>query len=156
MTAIWQNDGSGWRILTPKGSPDEAALHTLVDEAPQLLPLSGTPGLAIIGREVRLGGGYADLLAAEPSGRLAIIEVKLAKSPEARRAVIAQVLTYAAYLRGMTRETLEQDVLAAYLRGHEHESLDHLLTAAVQDGSFGTSGYGSLLKRGCAPAEGAL
>jgi hypothetical protein len=75
---------------------------------------------------VRLGGGYADLLAAEPSGRLAIIEVKLAKSPEARRAVIAQVLTYAAYLRGMTRETLEQDVLAAYLRGHEHESLDHL------------------------------
>lgn len=105
---------------------------------------------------MRLGGGYADLLAAEPSGRLAIIEVKLAKSPEARRAVIAQVLTYAAYLRGMTRETLEQDVLAAYLRGHEDESLDHLLTAAVQDGSFGTSGYGSLLKRGCAPAEGAL
>lgn len=56
----------------------------------------------------------------------------------------------------MTRETLEQGVLAAYLRGHEHESLDHPLTAAVQDGSFGTSGYGSLLKRGCAPAEGAL
>jgi hypothetical protein len=146
MTAIWHNDGSGWRILNPKGFPDEAALHTLVEEAPQLLPLSGTPRLAIIGREVHLGSGYADLLGVEPSGRLALIEVKLSKNAEARRAVVAQVLTYAAYLRGMTRETLEQEVLAAYLRGHEHESLDHLLIAAVQDGSFDPAAFDSGLR----------
>jgi len=146
MTAIWHNDGTGWRILNPKGFPDEAALHTLVEEAPQLLPLSGTPKLAIIGREVHLGSGYADLLGAEPSGRLAIIEVKLAKNAEARRAVVAQVLTYAAYLRGMTREALEQVVLAAYLKGREHESLDQLLMAAVQDGSFDAPAFDAGLR----------
>jgi hypothetical protein len=141
VTAIWHNDGASWRILNPKGFPDEAALHKLVEEAPQLLPLAGTPKLAIIGREVHLGSGYADLLGAEPSGRLAIIEVKLSKNAEARRAVVAQVLTYAAYLRGMTRETLEQGVLAAYLKSHDHESLDHLLIAAVQDGSFDAAAF---------------
>src|SRR5947208_11899103 len=96
MTAIWRNDGSGWRALRPTGFPDEAALHRLVEEAPQMLPLAGTPRLVVVGREVQLGGGYADLLAVEPSGRLAVIEVKLARNAEARRAVVAQVLTYAA------------------------------------------------------------
>ena len=66
-----------------------------------MLPLTGAPQLVVVGREVQLGNGYADLIAVEPSGRLAIIEVKLARNAEARRAVVAQVLTYAAYLRGM-------------------------------------------------------
>jgi hypothetical protein len=44
-----------------------------------------------VGREVPLGGGYADLLAVEASGRLGMIEVKLARNSEARRAVVAQV-----------------------------------------------------------------
>ena len=26
MTAIWQNDGSGWHLLTPTGFPNEATL----------------------------------------------------------------------------------------------------------------------------------
>ena len=68
MTAIWRNDGKGWRTLAPAGFPDEQALHRLVEEAPQLLPLSGSPRLAVIGKEVPLGGGYADLLAVESLG----------------------------------------------------------------------------------------
>jgi len=41
MTAIWQNDGTGWRLLAPTGFPDEQTLHSLVEEAPQILPLAG-------------------------------------------------------------------------------------------------------------------
>jgi hypothetical protein len=60
--------------------------------------------------------GYAHLLAIEMSGRPAVIEIKLAKNAEARRAVVAQVLAYAAYLQGLTPEQLECDVLGAKLR----------------------------------------
>jgi alkylated DNA nucleotide flippase Atl1 len=123
MTAVWQNAGEGWRLLPPAGFPDEAALHGLVEEAPELLPLSGSPRLTVLGSEVQLGANYADLIAIEPTGRLAIIEVKLARNAEARRAVVAQALTYAAYLKGLTVDGLELDVLATHLRIRGHESL---------------------------------
>jgi hypothetical protein len=32
MTAIWQNDGSGWHLLSLTGFPNEEKLHTLVEE----------------------------------------------------------------------------------------------------------------------------
>ena len=100
MTAIWLNDKEAWRLVAPSGFPDEAALHTLVEQAPQILPLAGAPSLVVLGREVQLGSGSADLIAVEPSGRLVVIEVKLARNAEARRAIVAQVLTYAAFLKG--------------------------------------------------------
>jgi RecB family endonuclease NucS len=115
MTAIWQQGEQGWGLLEPVGFEDEAALHALVADAPQVLPLSGTPRVVVLGSEVRIGSGTADLLAIEPSGRRVIIEVKLAKNAEARRAVVAQILTYAAYLRGTSRESFEQDVVAGHL-----------------------------------------
>src|SRR5437867_3265942 len=77
MSALWNNDGNGWRLLAPAGFPDEAALHSLVEEAPHVLPLSGSPTLVVVGREVQLETGKIDLLAIEPTGRLALIEVKL-------------------------------------------------------------------------------
>jgi hypothetical protein len=41
MTATWQNDGSGWQLVAPTGSPDEQTLHGLVEEATQqILPLA--------------------------------------------------------------------------------------------------------------------
>jgi RecB family endonuclease NucS len=92
MTALWRNDGIEWQLLPSIGFGDEAALHTLVEDAPQMLPLSGSPSLTVVGREVQLGGGYADLLAVETSGRPVVIEVKLARNAEARRAVVAQAL----------------------------------------------------------------
>jgi hypothetical protein len=80
-----------------------------------MLPLAGSPRLTILGREVRLGAGYADLLAVESSGRLVIIEVKLAGNAESRRAVVAQVLSYAGYLQGLDPGQLESQVLASKL-----------------------------------------
>src|SRR6266567_420165 len=136
MTAIWRNDGSGWRLLAPAGFPDEATLHSLIEQAPQLLPLAGSPQLTILGREVQLGSGYADLIAVEPTGRLAVIEVKLARNAEARRAVVAQVLAYAAYLHGLDIAVLETDILSAHLRRRGYETLASAVAGSNQDGSF--------------------
>ena len=49
MAAIWGNKGTGWELLAPVGFPDEATLHTLIEEAPQLRPLSSKPGRVILG-----------------------------------------------------------------------------------------------------------
>jgi hypothetical protein len=143
MAALWRNDGSGWHTLAPTGFPDEAALHTLVEEAPQLLPLSGLPRLVVVGREVPLGGGYADLVAFEPSGRPVLIEVKLAKNAEARRAVVAQILTYAAFLHGLDQHTLEGDVLRKELAKRGYKNLTSAMTENDQDGSFDRDEFAS-------------
>jgi hypothetical protein len=136
MTAIWQDDGTGWRLLAPTGFPDEQTLHDLVEETPQILPLAGDPRLVIVGKEVGLGNGYADLVAIEPSGRLAVVEIKLSRNAEARRAVVAQVLTYAAHLKGLSSETLEHDVLGRHLRDRGYGSLQDALASNDQEGSF--------------------
>jgi hypothetical protein len=136
MNSIWENDGGGWRLLAPAGFPAEAALHDLVEGSPNVLPVSGGANLAIVGREVLPGGNYADLIAVEPSGRLVVIEIKLARNAEARRAVIAQILTYAAYLRGTDVASLEQTLLASHLLKRGFETLAHAVLANDQQGSF--------------------
>ena len=111
MTGIWTNKGDGWELAAPQPFQDEASLHRLIQENPNLLPLAGSPRLTVLGSEVRLGNGYADILAVEPTGRPAIIEVKLARNPEARKEIVSQVLAYAAFLQGMSVEGLEQGLL---------------------------------------------
>ena len=69
MTGIWTNLGEGWKLGSPQGFQDEATLHSLIAQNPQLLPLAGSPGLTVIGSEIQLGTGYADILAVESSGR---------------------------------------------------------------------------------------
>jgi hypothetical protein len=133
---IWTNDGTGWQLLPPTGFPGEDALHTLVEQAPQILPLAGSPRLIILGREVLLGNGYADLIAVEPTGRLAIIEVKLARNAEARRAIVAQVLTYAAYLNGFEPVALERELLGRHLRDRGYADIAAGVAANDQVGSF--------------------
>ena len=116
MSAIWGTDPSGrWSPLVPTAYLAEAELHNLVRDAPQMLPLAGTPQLTVLGREVRLGSGYADLLAVESTGRLVVIEVKLSANAESRRAVVAQVLSYAGYLQGLDLAQLESQILREHL-----------------------------------------
>ena len=116
MTAIWGTDPNGrWLPLTPTPYLAEAELHDLVRDAPQMLPLAGTPQLTVLGREVRLGTGYADLLAVESTGRLVVVEVKMSANAESRRAVVAQVLSYAGYLQGLDLAQLESQILREHL-----------------------------------------
>ena len=137
MAGIWINssdDAAGWELGAPSPFPDEATLHRLIAENPQLLPLAGSPQLTVLGSEVQLGTGSADILAVEPSGRPAIIEVKLARNSEARRAVVAQVLAYAAFLRGNTVEDLEQGSLQTHLSNTDHKSILEAVQAEDQEG----------------------
>ena len=134
MTALWEQREGRWRLVSPSSYPDEAALHDRVAEAPQLLPLAGSPRVTVLGREVRLGNGYADLIAVERSGRPVVIEVKLARNAEARRAVVAQVLAYAAYLHGLSLTEFERDVLGGHLRKVGHESVVAAVAAKDQSG----------------------
>jgi len=145
MNALWCDDGSGWVLKGPTGFPDEKTLHRLVEEAPQLLPLAGAPTLVVLGTEVRCGSGYADVVAMEASGRPVLIEVKLAANAEARRAVVAQLLAYAASLHGLTEEEFEGDVLAPHLQRRGFASIADAVASAVQDLSFEAAAFkGSL------------
>jgi hypothetical protein len=124
VAAIWRRQDEEWQRLLPAGFPSEEKLHDLVEGAPGLLPLSGDPSVVVLGREVALGPGYADLIAVEPDGRAVILEIKLGRNSESRRAVVAQLLTYAAYLKGLDVPDLE-----AVLRPH----LDKVEAASILD-----------------------
>lgn len=146
MTAIWSQDDTGWRLVSPSGFPAEEALHDLVEQAPNMLPLSGRPQLVMLGREVLLGGNRADLIAVEPSGRLAIIEIKLKSNAEARRAIVAQVLTYAAFLRGLAPESLQSIIYGKHSTDLGHAVISDAMDEADQTGSFDAGMFGDGLR----------
>ncbi len=67
-------------------------------------------------------------------GRRVVIEVKLAGNAEARRAVVAQVLAYAAVLRGMSAVSLESQTLQKHL---QKRGVSTLLEAVEDDDQTG-------------------
>ena len=146
MAGIWVNSGQGWELGSPQGFPDEATLHRLIAENPNLLPLSGSPRLTVLGSEVLLGTGYADILAVEPSGRPAIIEAKLVRNPEARRAIISQVLAYAAFLRGLDVRGLESGPLRRQLTEAGRESILDAVRSQDQQGALDEDTFNSALQ----------
>jgi hypothetical protein len=152
VTAIWADAGDSWSLLSAAGFPSEASLHEIVATSPELLPLSGSPSLAVVGREVLLGSGYADVLAIESTGRPVVVEVKLRNNSESRRAVVAQILAYASALHGLTQQELERDVLSRHLQGRslldvvreseatqegvDAEAFAEELSVSLRDGAF--------------------
>ncbi len=135
MSEIWRKDGATWSQLPSSGFEDEAALHQRIAEAPAMLPLSGQARLAVVGSEVRLGTGRADVLAVELEGRPVVIEVKLKQNDDARRAVVAQALAYAAYLHGISVQDFE-GILNPHLQKAGRDSLADAVRASDQEGAF--------------------
>ena len=133
MSRIWKRATAGWQTIPSREFSDEAELHDLVEANPQMLPLAGSPRLFVLGREVQLGSGYADIVAVEASGRPVIVEVKLAQNPEARRAIIAQVLSYAAFLQGSEVKSLEQGPLRSVLDNAKHATILEAVKAQDQE-----------------------
>lgn len=136
MSDLWTNDGSGWQTLSPVGFTAEETLHGLIEEAPNLLPLSGAPQIVMLGREVGLSSGYADLMAIEVTGQPVIIEIKLAKNSEARKAVVAQILAYAASIYGLDVDTFETQVLGRHLRKRGFGSIAEVVANEDESGTF--------------------
>lgn len=124
-------DEGQWRPLTAAGFALEADLHDLIEQTPALLPLAGVPRLAVIGREVKCGREYADLLAVEvETGRTVVIEVKLAANTDRRRS-LTQVLGYAAFLRRLDGDGLQM-LLRSYLERHGYASIAAAAQAATE------------------------
>lgn len=90
---------------------NEAELHRIIERNPQFLPMSGTPNVTVLGSEVTLGWGSLDIVGVESTGRPVLIEVKLVRNLESYREVVAQILFYAAFLRGLDVEYLERNRL---------------------------------------------
>ncbi|MCY4383118.1 MAG: hypothetical protein OXE44_08215 [Nitrospinae bacterium] len=146
MTGIWTNSGEGWEWGKPRAFEDEAKLHELINENPQFLPLSGSPRLVVLGSEIQLGNGYADILAVESSGRPAVIEVKLRQNPEARRAIVSQIIAYAAFLQGFSIEDLERGPLHRFLTDSGHESIINAVKAEDQEGAVDADSFTASLQ----------
>ena len=96
---------------------DEARLQQLLFDHPLLLPISEIEGAfqpaVPLAREVGVKSGSVDLLFTSPTGYLTLVETKLWKNPEARRAVVGQVLDYTKELAGWSFEDLEEAVRKA-------------------------------------------
>ena len=146
MTGIWTNSGERWEWGKPRAFEDEATLQELIKENPQFLPLSGSPRLVVLGSEVQLGNGYADILAVESSGRPAVIEVKLRQNPEARRAIVSQIIAYAAFLQGFNIEDLEMGPLRKFLADAGHNSIYDAVKAQDQEGAVDVDSFTALLQ----------
>lgn len=95
-------------MVSMPGGYDERWLQEILFAHPELIPMdridAGAGGLLPLCRELTLAreGGvvYLDLLCLTRSGRLLLVECKLWRNPQARREVVAQILEYAALLRG--------------------------------------------------------
>ena len=141
MTGIWTDTGDGWKLGCPRPYDDEATLHRLIADYPQLLPLAGSSRLRVFGSEVPLGPGCADILAVESLGRPTIIEVKLSRNREARREIVAQVLAYAAFLRGFDVEGLERGPLRSSLVRAGYGSILEAVQGQDQEGAVDSDSF---------------
>lgn len=103
--------------LTQSELYDERWLQELIFKNPSLLPMDqiepGLAGLIPICMELPLRCGYLDNLFLTPDGDVVIVEVKLWRNPEMRRAVLAQALDYASALFSISYEELDAAVKKA-------------------------------------------
>ncbi len=139
MKILIQRNGEKPRELT-EGYADEKQLQEFLRDYADLIPVEeielGTPPLLCIGWEVHAASGSEDLLYVDETGLLTVVETKLRKNPEARRAVVGQVLEYAADTYEWTTEDVisraqrflsSQDCPTEYGRFTFEEALKHFL-----------------------------
>jgi len=110
-------DGAGERVATEAELLKEQRLHDVLTEHPELIPVEdlGMSKVAVVGREVGLDAGRADLVLLDATGRLCIVEVKKEGNPDTRK-VVAQLIDYASSLWRMPVEDFERDVFGPYWR----------------------------------------
>lgn len=77
---------------------DEDELQALIYNHPELLCCEDAQELVSVKRELPTPAGRIDLLAVSPSGILTVVEVKLARNPQSRREVLAQIFDYVSAL----------------------------------------------------------
>ena len=123
MAELWTEAGDGWEVASPVGYEQEEELKELIELNPRLLPLSCSPHLTVLGREVYIGNCLIDVLAVESTGRPVVIEAKLASNYEARRRVVAQLLEYGAVLMGIDASELEDGPRLSSVADRGHDTI---------------------------------
>ncbi|RAH99793.1 hypothetical protein DLJ53_18705 [Acuticoccus sediminis] len=100
----------------------ETMLQSLVHAHPEALPIAEIDpqfvGALAICRELQLSGaGAVDNFLITPTGLPVMVECKLWRNPEARRAVVGQILDYARVLSRWSVADLEREVRVRTKRG---------------------------------------
>ena len=102
------------------GGYDEDWLQRLLFETPEVLPIGEidpafAPAVPLC-RELPAGDGFIDLAYVSEQGLLSIVECKLWRNPEARRAAVTQILDYAKEISRWSYEELNDAVRDAAKR----------------------------------------
>jgi hypothetical protein len=120
------------------GEYNERWLQEFISRYPSVLPIDKIePALAqaiSICMELPLADFFVDNFFVTPDGDLIIGETKLFRNPEARRAVVGQVMEYAKHLSMLSYEELQSAILRGELpdgtKGSPKATLYELVTAA--------------------------
>src|SRR2546425_1585544 len=121
------------------GKTLEDALQTLIEKQPNLIngrqiePGSDDPPrFVLLRREMQVGDWSLDHLLVDQRGTLTFVEAKLLQNPEARRAVIGQILDYAAYAAENWSDGRLRRLAIDYWRQH-HRDVDDILRDGFGD-----------------------
>jgi hypothetical protein len=95
--ALVRRVGGTWSSPSRRGFALEQELERLIQDYPEVLPGVSAAALAVDQFSVP-SGGSVDLVVLEPDASITVVECKLAKNAEVRRAVVGQILSYAASL----------------------------------------------------------
>lgn len=123
------------RVLLSSETIKEKWLQDLLAKNPSILPTGDVDPtyspLFLIGREIMTPNGRIDNLYVTPSGHLVIVETKLWSNPEARRAVVGQILEYAKAVKTWDYENVNR----AYKEYHKTKTnlFDALVAAGHKD-----------------------
>lgn len=125
------------RVLLSQEKLDEGWLQNLLAKHPSVLPTADVDPiyapLFLIGREIPTENGRIDNLYVTPSGHLVIVETKLWSNPEARRAVVGQILEYAKAVKNWDYEKVNE-AYKAYNKTKK-KLFDALVAAGHKDAS---------------------
>jgi hypothetical protein len=134
MRIIAEADGT-LQELEAHAFGNEGELQDVLEEWPGLVLAAAPDDESVrvwtIGREVPVPSGSVDLVLLDSTGRVWVVEVKLAKNPEVRKQVVGQVLAYCADAARWSQSDLE-DVADQYLEPRA-ASLRELLREAGED-----------------------
>ena len=132
----------------------EAHLRDILFEDPDIIPIEDLSAGADLSqvklmlKEVVLqGSGSTDLVGIDKNGNIIIIETKLATNPDAKRAVIGQILEYAAFMHKKELEWLDNIArkqkngkgIMEHFEGEpdwDREAFEERLQENLQEGAF--------------------
>jgi len=137
----------GWRLVSPAAYGVEVDLHSILADAPSLIPtdeMAGRPApfLVAVSEFGLRGSGSTDLVLLNADGEIALVECKLATNAEIKRKVVGQILEYGAYMWGMSYEDVDAGV-----QRRLGTSLAEAMRAAVADPDWNEEGFRTQLSQ---------